>query len=211
VNSISKINKVFLAIITFTGAFALIGQLWLIVVNRDVSLLETLTRYFSFFTIQCNILVTVAATCILFTPSSKWGKFFSKSNTLCALAVFIFIVGLTYNIMLRNVWNPTGFQRLVDELLHVVMPLLFVIYWFALAPKTNLSWSACWWLIYPAVYVVYTFIRGTITDYYPYPFFDVNKLGVQQVALITGTLVIVFVFLLSVFIIVGKIQAKRGG
>src|SRR5437016_2317662 len=117
--STSKTEKAFLAIIAITGTFALIGQLWLSILNRQTSIDEPIIRYLSFFTIECNIMVTVASAAILFVPLSKWGMFFSKPATLCALTVYIFIVGLIYNLVLRQVWKPSGFQMVVDELLHV--------------------------------------------------------------------------------------------
>ena len=207
----SKTEKAFLAITAITGTFALIGQLWLIILNRQTSGAETIIRYLSFFTIECNILVTVASAVILFVPLSKWGSFFSRPTTLCALTVYIFIVGLIYNLVLRQVWKPTGFQMVVDELLHVVMPALFLIYWLLWAPKAGLNWNISRSLIYPAAYAIYTFIRGAITGYYPYPFLDAGKFGTTQVALNTCGMVMVFLFFSLLFVFIGKkIQSNRG-
>jgi hypothetical protein len=45
-----------------------------------------------------------------------------------------------YNIILRNLWQPQGSQKIADELLHVAVPLLYVLYWLIFAKKNPLQW-----------------------------------------------------------------------
>jgi hypothetical protein len=66
--------------------------------------------------------------------------FFSKPSVTTAIAVYIFIIGLVYNIILRNLWQPQGSQKIADELLHVAVPLLYVLYWLIFAKKNPLQW-----------------------------------------------------------------------
>jgi len=86
------------------------------------------------FTIDTNILVALSYTFIALGSNSRWGKFFTKATTITAITVYIIIVGVTYNIILRSTWNPQGLQKLVDELLHSVIPVLYVLFWVFFVP-----------------------------------------------------------------------------
>ncbi len=94
------------------------------------------------------------------------------------IAVDIALVFLGYNLLLRHVWNPQGLERLADEVLHVVTPVLYVAAWVWLMPKGALRWSdALRWLAFPLVYAAYTFLHGALTRFYPYYFVDVTRVG----------------------------------
>ncbi|MEQ1675393.1 MAG: Pr6Pr family membrane protein [Chitinophagaceae bacterium] len=145
--------------------------------------LKTVINFFSYFTILCNLLVAVSLTSSLLLPRSALGSFFSAPIVTSAIALYIFIVGLVYNLVLRNIWEPTGWQLVADNLLHVIVPLLYVLYWIFFTPKQTLHWKNILpWLIFPALYLGYSLIRGTVDNWYPYPFVDVSKLGYAKVA-----------------------------
>src|SRR5262249_48590073 len=117
------------------------------------------------------------------------------------IVVYIFIVGLIYNIILRQLWEPEGWQRVADELLHVIVPVLFTVYWLLFASKGSLNWKhPLSWLIYPAIYLVYALIRGAIEGYYAYPFIDIPKSGYMRVAI--NSLGILVLFLATGYAIV---------
>ena len=156
-----KLNSRFFAIIVVLGWFALLLQLYLIILHRVASLPETIVRFFSFFTIQTNILVALCFTFLWLKPKSKWGLFFSKSKIVTAITLYSIIVGLVYNAILRFLWAPTGSQKIADELLHLVIPILVLIYWTLFVPKKALEFKNIFpWLIFPSVYLVYSLIRG---------------------------------------------------
>lgn len=134
-------------------------QLYLIIVNRTASIPETIIRFFSFFTILTNILVSVCFTTVTLEWRSTWKKIFSKPAILSATTVYILVVGVVYNIILRFLWKPQGLQQIVDELLHSVIPVLFLLFWMAFVPKANLQWKAIFaWLLYPLLYLIYVLL-----------------------------------------------------
>ena len=102
-------NKWILSIVSL-GWFALIAQFYLIIVNRTASIPETIIRYFSFFTILTNLLVAVCFTSFL-NKKQKSSAFFSKITTLTAITVYILIVGIVYNVILRFLWKPEGCKK----------------------------------------------------------------------------------------------------
>ena len=191
------------------GWFAVIFQFYLLIVNRITSVPEAIIRFFSFYTILTNILVALCFTVLLVKRKSGWGKLFSQPKTLTAIAVYIGIVGIVYNSILRFTWSPQGLQRVVDELLHVAIPVLFIIYWLIFAPKAGLQWKNVFlWLLYPLVYVFCILFRGALSGFYPYPFIDVNSLGYNKVFLNSVGLFIAFLFLSLLFVAIAKIMSR---
>lgn len=169
----------------------------------------TLVQLFSYFTILVNLLAAICLTA-LFNINSRLGKYFFQPIVLSAIALYITIVGLVYNLILRGLWHPEGLFRLADELLHSVNPALFVLYWVLYAPKANLKWmQALSWLWFPFIYSVYVFIRGSISHLYPYPFLNVDNLGVSKVAVNSLLMLIAFLFIGFLFVWINRIAVKR--
>jgi len=183
------------------GWFSIITQYYLMVQNSQISLAETTIRFFSYFTILTNIIVAVYFTLQTFTGLSK----IKKSGILTAITIYIIIVGLVYQIILRSTWNPTGLQKLVDELLHTIIPVLVLIYWYLYENKSNLSYKQIpSWAIYPLLYLFYLLIRGYFSDFYPYPFVNAVDLGYFKVFINSFWILVLFVILSMLFIRIGK-------
>jgi hypothetical protein len=193
------------------GWFAIIAQLYLIIINRVVSVPGTFLRFFSYFTIDTNILVALCFTFIFLRSKSRLGKSFSKPTTITALTVYITIVGIVYNTILRLTWNPQGLALVVDEILHTIVPVLFILFWVIFTPTEGLKYKHAFsWLIYPLVYMLYTVIHGAITKFYPYMFVDVTRHGYGKVASNAG-LILFAIFVLSLILIAtGKTTSKIG-
>ena len=200
-------SKRLAAIGAFVGWITILLQLYLFIDNRTLSVPETIIRFFSYFTILTNILVAFCFT-ILFIQ--KQPSFFSKPSTLTPVAVFILVVGIVYNIILRKTWNPQGLLKLVDELLHVVMPLYFLVYWIMCVNKKSLRWTAVFgWLLFPLAYFIYVLLRGATSEFYPYPFVNVTVLGYPKVAGNAAILVLFFLALSCLFVAVGKWMDRK--
>lgn len=198
-----------LAILALFGWFALLSQFYLIIEGRVVPVPETIIRYFSFFTILTNLLVAVCATVLLLKPGSAWGRFFARATTGTAIAVYIVIVGVVYNTVLRFLWKPQGLQYVVDELLHSVIPVLYFLCWVLFVPKSSLQYKhAFGWLIYPAVYLCWILIYGALSGYYPYPFVNVVDLGYDRVLINCAGLFLAFLGLSLFLILLGKFLSR---
>ncbi len=179
-----NIARVILAAISW---FAVFLQFRIMINSGEVTGLSKpmlAANFFSYFTILSNLLVAISLSYQLNFPRSKPGQFFNSTSVSTAIAVYIFIVGLVYNLVLRKIWSPTGWQLVADNLLHVAVPLLYVLYWYFFAQREPLGWkSLLSWLIFPALYLSYTLIRGAVINWYPYPFVDAGNLGYVKVAL----------------------------
>ncbi|HEU5168347.1 MAG TPA: Pr6Pr family membrane protein [Chitinophagaceae bacterium] len=187
------------------GWSAIIAQLYLIITNRVVSIPGTVFRFFSYFTIDTNILVALCFTFIFLGNQSRPGKLFTKATTITALTVYIIIVGIVYNTILRLTWNPQGLQMVVDEILHSVIPVLFILFWVIFVPIEGLKYKHAFsWLIYPLVYMLYAVIHGAITNFYPYMFVDVTRHGYGKVLSNAGLIVFAIFVLSFILIATGK-------
>ncbi|MBD8733631.1 Pr6Pr family membrane protein [Pseudomonas sp. CFBP 13710] len=165
--------------------FALALQLYLVLWSRwqiEASLLGGLVHFFSFFTILTNTAVAGVLTAHVSTCNSKWRRICLRPAVSSGVMVSIVVVGVAYSLLLRNLWQPQGWQWLANELLHDVLPVAFVLYWALCVPKGTLRlWHVPAWAIYPLVYFAYLLLRGQSIGVYPYPFLDVSKLGMGQV------------------------------
>jgi hypothetical protein len=204
------VQRIFIISGALMGWFALAAQLYLIIINRVMSVLATVVQYFSFFTIITNLLVALCFTVLWLQPQQGSLKLFYKPKLQSALAVYIVVVAVVYNVILRFIWEPHGLQMWVDELLHSVIPVVFVLYWFLYTDKKDLQWKdAFLWMAYPLTYSAYILIRGFFTDLYPYPFIDVTDLGYSQV-LINSLLLYLFFLLLSLILVAaGKAISRK--
>jgi hypothetical protein len=178
-----SLQRPYAALAALLGLFALVLQFYLMLgyaaANGQTPLWGVLD-FFSFFTVLTNTIAVV----VLAASALSAANFLTRPNAQTAVAVYIVIVCVIYTLLLRNLWNPNGAQRLADYLLHYAMPGLYVIYWRLFVPKDTLRFRvAILWLIYPAFYVVCMLWRGAVIGQYPYPFLDAGKLGYAHIAL----------------------------
>ncbi|MDP4151346.1 MAG: Pr6Pr family membrane protein [Bacteroidota bacterium] len=89
---------------------AVLLQLVLMLRNRTTSTAEALARFFTFFTILTNILTALCFTLIWIKPASSGGRFFARPGSQTATAVYILMVGIIYNTLLRSLWHPYPFM-----------------------------------------------------------------------------------------------------
>lgn len=196
-------NKRFLGMgLAFMAWFAIILQLFITI--------ENYTNFFSYFTILSNLLVAVSLTCSTLMPHTTLGKYFSSVRVQSAIALYIFIVGLVYNLVLRGIWEPKGWQLAADNLLHVIVPALYMLCWLAFTPKGHLNWKdGIVWAYFPLAYLIYSLIRGYLIGWYPYPFLNVTQLGYQKVFVNSGLMVVAFVVVGLLLIVFNKFLGKK--
>jgi hypothetical protein len=207
----SAARRRFVAVAALLGWAGLSIQLYLIFYSRwalGASLLGGLVSFFSYFTVLSNTLVATVLTCALTSRESAARRWFLQPWVSGGIAVSITLVGLAYNVLLRHLWHPEGWQWLADELLHDVMPLLFLAWWWLCVPKGTLGLRhIALWVIYPLVYFAYALLRGHLLATYPYPFIDVDTLGYPQVFVNAGGLLAGFVL---IALLVIALDRRRG-
>ncbi|WP_346317983.1 Pr6Pr family membrane protein [Chitinophaga sp. YIM B06452] len=182
----AKSLKTYAAAGALLGWLAVLSQLYLSLTVRTVSVAELLIRFIGYFTITTNTLAALCYTSFWLEGKGRFSVFLRKPSSVFAITVFIIIVGVVYNVILRFTWEPKGFQLAVDELLHSVLPVMFVFFWILFIPKHDLKMKDFNpWLLYPLVYITYVITLGLFTGHYPYPFADASLLGYPK-ALLNG-------------------------
>jgi hypothetical protein len=93
----------------------------------------------------------------------------------------------------------------VDELLHSVIPVLVLVFWFIFGRSSSLPLRKIpLWLIYPLIYLIYVLIRGYFSGFYPYPFINVTSLGLEKVLINSLVMTVLFAALSVTFNAMGK-------
>jgi hypothetical protein len=130
-------------------------------------------NFFSFFTIQSNIIVAVVLLVAALTPLGEHPT--RRFDLIRGAAVsYIALVGVVYGVLLSGYQEElqTTLQW-VDNTVHKIIPLVMVADWLIARPQTRIAFrDALSWMIYPLAYLAYTLIRGPIVDWWPYPFLN---------------------------------------
>jgi hypothetical protein len=166
------------------GAAALVLQLVLLIAafhGRGDGALAAVWRYLGFFTILSNAFATAVLAHGFARPKANAGL--GSPRTEVAAASALVLVGLIYSLVLRQLWDPHGADRLADSALHDVMPVLTALYWL-LRPHGRLRWAdAVPCLALPVAYCLYALARGAHDGWYPYPFINIPRIGLLQTAI----------------------------
>ena len=203
--------RVYAAVGASLGWFALALQLYLMLVQAPAAVLDAVITYFSFFTILTNLLVALVFTAAALCARAAWGQWVLRPSVQASAAVYIAIVGIVYQLLLRHLWNPQGAQWVADVLLHSIIPVGYVLYWWLFAPRDELSWkNAIGWLVYPGAYLVYTLARGAVSGLYPYPFVDVTTLGYGGVLARAAGLMLVFLGMGLLIVAIARWKRNTG-
>jgi hypothetical protein len=202
-------QKIFEIIGFLMGWLSVTAQLVLIIQNREAGILETVIRFFSFFTILTNILVALFFTAKVLDSFGKRFTFFKKESTFIAVTTFILVVGLVYQFVLRDIWKPTGIQLIVNELLHSVIPVFFLLYWILFSSKEKvLLKEVAPWLMYPLVYLLIVLVRGLRSNYYPYPFLNISAIGISQVLINSVLVTVLFLMVMGILVLFNNKKPK---
>jgi len=205
-------NRALIMALAVLAWFSVLLQLFVTLhstIEHGNGIVGGLVSYLGYFTILTNLLVCISLTIPLVAPASASGGFFARSDVTAGVATSIAFVGLAYYFLLRKTWNPQGLQLLADILLHYVMPVLFLIYWWFNFPKGALRWFyPVIWGLYPTVYLIYVLIRGSIIGNYPYGFIDPHAIGYQQTMVNAFGLLLAFVALGQVLVVLGRMQRR---
>jgi len=190
---LQKITQILTALAGWTGlTLLMIVNLRVVRVNLGLSVLGSILRSFSFFTVLTNLLVAIAVTVPILRPQRRAGRFLSRPQILSGLLVYIIVVGLIYHVALARIWNPGGIHKIADVIQHYLVPMLFLLHWI-FVPKGTLGWKLVpSWLVFPAVYFGFILLCGVIANVYPYPFVDVSRLGLLRVLINAGVITLGF-------------------
>lgn len=181
-----------------TGVLGLVALVGTLVVSNDNPGF-TAANFFSYFTIESNVLAAVVMLGLAAVPTAAE----STEGLRAGTTLYIVITGVVYNVLLRGVdvgIESGPFGELCNELLHVVVPVLVLLDWVLVPPLRRIGRSrALLLLLFPLLYLGYSLARGELTGWYPYPFLNPANGGYGKV-LVYGVVLALFMLLLALAI-----------
>ncbi len=163
--------------------FAIALEIGLVAFDADSFFANPWSRGFNvlfFFTTGSNILVAVSCGLIWLNPHRDSALF--RVLRLTSVAA-ITVTGVAYHSHLAAILALHGWDRVADILLHTGIPIMTVLGWLIFGPRGLTSRRVVGLsLIFPALYLPITLIRGPIVDWYPYPFMNPDRHGYRHVA-----------------------------
>lgn len=219
------------------AATALSGVVAGLVVNVDRAarqqeqLGDVLANYFSLFTIVSTLLSVVAL-----AVAANWSERHPGTSPepmgialgLAAVAGPIFLLGIVYNVLLRGLPSAVALgdsagiallDKYAAEVLHVVMPIYFLLDLLLAPRRRGLPWWTLGVLVgYPVAWVTYTMVRGervanpdgTTPWWYPYPFLDPHIAGGYRSPLLyIAVMTAGFLGIGAIIIAIGRHRERR--
>ncbi|NMN93426.1 Pr6Pr family membrane protein [Antrihabitans stalactiti] len=186
--------------------FALLGAValvWIPARNLDVDSFS-IANYFSYFTILSNVLSVIVLLVggLLDPQDPRW------QNLRGAVTVYMVITCVVYAVLLADV-DVTLNDKWINDTMHRLIPIVVLADWLISPPRTRIDDKQCLtWLAFPAVYAVYSLIRGPIVDWYPYPFIDPRQQGYLELAFSAVVLTVAMVLLALAVGAVGRLAAR---
>ncbi|MEI8082139.1 MAG: Pr6Pr family membrane protein [Actinomycetes bacterium] len=157
-----------------------------------------LTITFFYFTILSNIIVGVTYLMLAIRTERQSTAF--RTFRLFGL-IAIIITGLVVNLYLNRLYTPTGINLVKNDLVHVLSPILATLTWLIFGPRTPFRFKYIVGAIGIGVaWLAVTFIHGSFIHWFPYPFLDVDAIGLTK-SLINSVAIMVIAFLLGMAIL----------
>jgi hypothetical protein len=196
-------RAVFLVLALVSGVGLLMSFVNSMTADVATSHAERIVRFFTYFTIESNILVLLAAA-TLAAGAAQGVRF--------VLLHLDALLGITVTgIIFATILAPDGADvGTASVLLHYVAPPLAVLSWLLLGPWAARSRALIPpALLWPLAYLVWVLIWGAITDWYPYGFIDVGEHGYGGVLLNALLVLILGILLCLVFTAVNRRHRVR--
>ncbi|MGH3251670.1 MAG: Pr6Pr family membrane protein [Trebonia sp.] len=136
-----------------------------------------LVNFFSFFTIESNLLAIV----VLLVGGAADPRSRRWAWIRGAVTFYMVVTGIVYAALLAN--EEVGLTAAwVNAAMHQVLPAVLLADWLCFPPwpartEVAVARSALVWLGFPLVYVAYSLSRGAAVGWYPYPFLDPRHPG----------------------------------
>lgn len=189
-----SLARIVAALGALVGAFGLVLQYVLLfndMTAQGASALEVTWRYFVYFTLLTNTFVTLVMARAAVWPDRLNGLNAPRVELMAVTSIAF--VGIVYNLLLASRWDPQGWQKVADVIVHNVVPIWVLVFWL-LRPHGSLKWAhAAFAALWPAAYAVYGLSRGAFDGFYPYFFLDPTVLSIPQIAINLLGLVVAFI------------------
>lgn len=161
-----------------------------------------LVRLFSFFTIQSNLFV-LGTSIALFLSIRRDGRAWRVLRMDALLGIII--TGLVYETILAPLVHLEGWALVATIGFHYISPWATLIGWLVFGPRPRMGWGVLVAaFLWPLLWLVYTFVHGAVTGWYPYPFMDVATIGLADSLRNSGVVLAIGVVIAVILVLIDK-------
>jgi len=166
-----------------------------------------LVRFFSYFTVQSNLVILAAAATLMVGPFRD-GRGWRVLRLDAMMGIVI--TGLVFDLVLAKQVHLEGLAWWLTFAFHYFSPWWALLGYLLFGPRPRVAWSTvALAFIWPALWVAYTFLHGAVSGWYPYPFLDAGKLGLGEALRNTGAVVLLAAVLAVAFKSLDRVPTIR--
>ncbi|MEV4348847.1 Pr6Pr family membrane protein [Actinoplanes sp. NPDC049596] len=174
-NRVRTASRVWHGLLFAVVLTSLLIQVVLSAQGDDAPVTTRFVRLFSFFTIQSNVLVLLAAGALMIDPGRD-GRVWRILRLDALLGIIV--TGLVYATILAGTTDPHGAGWWSNLGFHYIAPWAALAGWIAFGPRPQIDLrTIIWAFLWPAAWIAYTLAHGATTDWFPYPFADATEIG----------------------------------
>jgi hypothetical protein len=172
-----------------------------------VGVLTRMLQTVSFFTIQSNLLVLVVALTLVADPDRD-GRVWRVLRLDALLGITV--TGLVFDLVLIDYVHPAGWQLVATIGFHYVAPWATLLGWLLFGPRPRIDRrTVAWAFVWPVAWIGWTFARGAVDGWYPYPFLDVAEVGYAGALRATAVVLGLALVLVAAFAAIDRAAARR--
>jgi len=182
-------------------------------------------KSFLFYTVQSNLLCLAWIGILIWwtardirrsgvhgtsTPSARFGGAVMLAITVTMLIYLVVLVPISF----QQAGDYVPFS-LTDNLIHIITPCLLILDWLLFSPKGSFRWSdPLLWALIPIAYLAFAFTYGGLGGEfypgarYPYPFMNIEALGLSGVALWLAGLAVALIAVGYVYVAADRVMGR---
>lgn len=162
--------------------------------GRDLPTFRAI-NFFSYFTVLSNL--WAAAVLAALAIRTRLAGDDRMSVLRGAATLYMAVTGIVYAVVLAPAAADVSTNlEWVNTVVHVIAPIVVVLdFLVAPPPRRPTVAGAASWLVFPALWLVYTMLRGPSANWYPYPFLDPDLESAASIAVSCVAIFVVFVVL----------------
>ena len=203
-----KVLLVYRGLLVFLSLFTLITGWTISSITSGLPLIWL--NGFKYYTTQTNILVLVWLILAIVWHNKPEALEKISGPIKGALTLFITTTFVFFAILLQASYHPTGFSAFSNIVLHYLIPIAFIVDWLLTETKIRYKWIYLpYWIIYPVCYLVFSFVHGTLTGDYIYPFLDISQRGILRYIIIVIFLIGVGIAIASLYIAINRKRTEN--
>lgn len=170
-------------VVVLARTIAFVVAIWALVARSDCAFVTQTclgTNVFSYFTVHSAFLLVLALLLATMHAASRVPEPGWLTELRGLATTYTVVSGVVFGTLLANaeLFNHMFLVPLSSRILHFVLPVYAVLDLLLSPGRNRLRWRTAWLsLVFPALWAVYTLVRGELVGWYPYAFLNPAVVG----------------------------------